>query len=285
MKRRDFLKLSAVSVGGAMTLTTMPGLALGQSVRTLKYDSYVTEHASPSVLDRWFLDELVKRTDGAVEIQYYWAQSLNQAGAHLRAIRNNISEISLIAPGYYQSDLPVTRGLEWYYKMGRADALLNVCRDVYDNYEPLRTEWESRHKAKVLYWTNWYYCPLITREPINSIEDLRGKRIRGYGVGTNVVESLGGRAIPMAAPEVYSALERGVLDGAFGFDFITAISYALHEPAPYITEIGSGPHAPSATVIGMDVWNSLPDDVKSVIDELSEEVYQGKYREIYSGIA
>jgi len=285
MKRREFLKLSAVSVGGVMTLTTMPNLAFAQSAQRLKYDSYVTEHASPSVLDRWFLDELVKRTDGAVEIEYYWAQSLNKAGAHLNAIKNNISEISLISPGYYQSDLPVTRGLEWYYKMDRADALLRVCRDVYDNYEPLRQEWESRHKAKVLYWTNWYYCPLITREPIKSMEDLKGKRIRGYGVGTDVVESLGGRAVPMAAPEVYSSLERGVLDGAFGFDFITAISYALHEPAPYITEIGSGPHAPSATVIGIDAWNALPDEVKTVANELADEIYQGKYREIYAGIA
>jgi len=285
MKRRSFLKLSAVSVGGTLTLTTLPNLVLAQSAQRLKYDSYVTEHASPSVLDRWFLDELVKRTDGAVEIQYYWAQSLNKAGAHLKAIKNHISEVSLISPGYYQSDLPVTRGLEWYYKMNRADALVRVCRDLYDNYEPLRLEWESRHRAKVLYWTNWYYCPLITREPINSIEDLQGKRIRGYGVGTDVVESLGGRAIPMAAPEVYSALERGVIDGAFGFDFITAISYALHEAAPYITEIGAGPHGPSATVIGIDAWKALPDEVKQVANDLIAEVYQGKYREIYAGIA
>ncbi|MBA4501676.1 TRAP transporter substrate-binding protein DctP [Marinobacterium marinum] len=285
MKRREFLKLSAVSVGGAITLTTLPGQVLAQTSQRLKYDSYVTEHASPSVLDRWFLDELVKRTNGEIEIQYYWAQSLNKAGAHLKAIKNNISEISLIAPGYYQSDLPTTRGLEWYYKMNRADALLKVCRDVYDEYTPLRQEWESRHKAKVLYWTNWYYCPLITREPINSIEDLKGKRIRGYGVGTDVVEKLGGRAIPMAAPEVYSALERGVLDGAFGFDFITAISYGLHEAAPYITEIGSGPHAPSATVIGIDAWNALPDDIKAVVNELTQEIYQHKYHDIYSDIA
>lgn len=285
MKRREFLKLSAVSVGGTLTLTTMPGLVLGQSSVRLKYDSYVTEHASPSVLDKWFLDELVKRTNGAVEVDFYWAQSLNQAGAHLNAIKNGISEISLISPGYYQSDLPVTRGLEWYYKMNRADALLKVCRDVYERYEPLQQEWESRHKSKVLYWTNWYYCPLITREPINSIEDLRGKRIRGYGVGTDVVESLGGRAIPMAAPEVYSALERGVLDGAYGFDFITAISYALHEAAPYITEIGAGPHGPSATVIGIDVWNQLPDEVKQVMQELADEIYDGRYQEIYADIA
>ena len=74
MKRRDFLRLSAVSIGGTLTLTTMPSMVFAQSATRLKYDSYVTEHASPSVLDRWFLDELVKRTNGAIEIDYYWAQ-------------------------------------------------------------------------------------------------------------------------------------------------------------------------------------------------------------------
>lgn len=38
MKRRDFLKLSAISVGGTLTLTTLPGMALGQSPIRLKYD-------------------------------------------------------------------------------------------------------------------------------------------------------------------------------------------------------------------------------------------------------
>ena len=52
MKRRDFLRLSAVSIGGTLTLTTMPSMVFAQSATRLKYDSYVTEHASPSDLDR-----------------------------------------------------------------------------------------------------------------------------------------------------------------------------------------------------------------------------------------
>ncbi|BBI51436.1 hypothetical protein HORIV_38570 [Vreelandella olivaria] len=92
------MKISAVSIGGTLTLTTMPSTLFAQTSTRLKYDSYVTEHASPSVLDRWFLEELEKRTNGAVEIDYYWAQSLNKAGAHLDAIKHGISEISLISP-------------------------------------------------------------------------------------------------------------------------------------------------------------------------------------------
>lgn len=280
MQRRNFLK-SAGALAGAGVVGGFPLSAFAQKKISFKFDSYVTETAGPSGLDQWYLSELEKRSGGQVNVRRYWAGSLNKVGEHLAAVRDKTSEMSLISPGYYQADLPVTRGLEWYYRMERADSMLLVCRDVYDQFQPLRDEWEKRHRSKVMYWTNWNYAPLITRTPINSLEDFRGKRIRGYGVATDVIEALGGTAVPMAAPEVYTALERGVLDGVYGFDFITAIAYNLHEIAPHFTDIGDGPHAPSATIMNLEYWNSLPENIQKISDEIVAEIYDGEYTAIY----
>jgi TRAP-type C4-dicarboxylate transport system substrate-binding protein len=230
------------------------------------------------------LDELEKRTDGEVEIRRYWSGSLNKVGEHLGAARDGTSEITLISPGYYQAELPVTRGLEWYFRMNHADALQRVCREVYENFEPLRAEWEQRHRSKVLYWTNWNYAPLVMREPIESLEDLKGKSIRGYGVATDVIEALGGTAIPMSASEVYQSLERGILDGVYGFDFVTAVAYKLHEIAPNFYDIGDGPHAPAATIMNKQVYDGLPDEVRTVSDEIVADIYGGKFTEIYEDV-
>jgi TRAP-type C4-dicarboxylate transport system substrate-binding protein len=283
MKRRDFVKATGLLAGaGAIGGNAIPSLA--QSKTRIKFESYVTESAGPSWLDRWFLDELEKRTNGEVKIARYWAASLNKVGEHLPAVRDKTIDMSLISPGYYQADLPVTRGLEWYFRMNRADALLQVCHDVYGKFQPLRDEWEKRHRAKVMYWTNWNYAPMITRKPINGVSDLKGMRIRGYGVANDVIERLGGTGVPMAAPEVYTALERGLLDGVYGFDFITAVAYKLHEIAPHFTNMGDGPHAPAAVVINVDVWNSFPDKVKNVCNQLVEEIYGGKYSEVMTKV-
>lgn len=281
MKRRSFLKTGA-AVAGAGLVTGLPSLVMAKT--SLKFDSYVSDKAGPSWIDDWFFSELEKRTNGEVAVKRYWSGSLNKVGAHLGAVRDGTSETTLISPGYYQAELPVTRGLEWYYRMTRADALQQVCRDVYDNFEPLRQEWEGRHRSKVLYWTNWNYAPMILREPIDSIDGLKGKRIRGYGVATDVIESLGGTAMPIAAPEVYQALERGVLDGVYGFDFVTAIAYKLHEIAPNFYDIGDGPHAPAATIMNIQVWNGMPDDVKKVAEGIVDDLYGGKFSEIYQGV-
>lgn len=283
MKRREFIR-SAGIITGAAAIGGFPFIASAKDKISFKFDSYISETAGPSGLDQWFLTELEKRSNGVVNVRRYWAASLNKVGEHLSAVRDKTSEMSLISPGYYQADLPVTRGLEWYYKMQRADALQLVCRDVYEQFQPLRDEWEKRHRAKVMYWTNWNYAPFITRKPINSLEDIKGLRIRGYGVATDVIERLGGTAVPMAAPEVYTALERGVLDGVYGFDFITAVAYKLHEIAPHFTDIGDGPHGPSATVINTEVWNGFPPEIQALCNDIVAEIYAGKYTEIMSGL-
>ncbi|MFD1880325.1 C4-dicarboxylate TRAP transporter substrate-binding protein [Paracoccus pacificus] len=280
MKRREFLAYGAgLGASGLLMSRGRPAFA----ATSLKFDSYVSETAGPSWVDRWFLEELEKRTNGEVSIRSYWSGSLNKVGEHLAAVRDGTSEITLISPGYYQAEVPVTRGLEWYFRMNRSDALQQVCHDVYNQFQPLRDEWEQRHRSQVLYWTTWNYAPLVMREPITSLEQIKGKRIRGYGVATDVIERLGGIPVPMTAPEVYQSLERGVLDGVYGFDFITAVAYKLHEVAPNFYDIGDGPHGPATVVMNKQVYDGLDEQVRQTITDLSDELYAGKFAEIYNG--
>src|SRR5690625_7793208 len=121
---------------------------------------------------------------------------------------------------------------------------------------------------------------MITLDEVNGQEDLKVQKLRGYGVANDVVERLGATGVPIAAPEVYTDLERGVLDGVYGFDFITAISYKLHEIAPHFTDMGDGHHAPSAIIINIDAWNDLPDEIKSVCNDSFQVIYTQKFSEI-----
>jgi TRAP-type C4-dicarboxylate transport system substrate-binding protein len=288
ISRREFLRstvLGGATVGASLML--MPGLQPAQAAKkgvwTLKYDCYIGPTGETAQLDNWFLDELEKRSNGKIKIKKYWSGSLHKVGQHLPAIRDGLSEISMISFGYYPSDVPLSRGLEWYYRgCDHADSLLYVCRDMYNNTPELRKEWEDRNNAKVLYFTNWGYCPFIMKEPLPNIEALKGKKVRGYGIGADTVNRLGGRGMPIVAGEVYTSLERGILDGAFAFAFITAEKMKLHEQAPYIVEGGAGGHAPTTIVLNRNIWRSLPDDLKEVINGTVKDLYDWKYLELYS---
>ncbi|MCK5162131.1 MAG: TRAP transporter substrate-binding protein DctP [Desulfobacula sp.] len=288
VSRREFLKgtvLGGAAVGASLML--MPGLQPAQAAKkgvwTLKYDCYIGPTAETAQLDNWFLDELEKRSNGKIKIKKFWSGSLHKVGQHLPAIRDGLSEISMISFGYYPADVPLSRGLEWYYRgCDHADSLLYVCRDMYNSTPELRKEWEDRNNAKVLYFTNWSYCPFIMKEPLPNIEALKGKKVRGYGIGADTVNRLGGRGMPIVAGEVYTSLERGILDGAFAFAFITAEKMKLHEQAPYIIEGGAGGHAPTTIVLNRNIWRSLPDDLKEVINGTVKDLYDWKYLDLYS---
>ncbi len=288
MNRREFLRntaLSGAAVGAVLTLG--PGISIAQASQdnkwTLKYDCYIGKTAETAQLDNWFLDEIEKRSDGRIKIKKFWSGSLHKVGEHLPAIRDGLSEISMISYGYYPADVPISRGLEWYYRgCDRADTLLHVCRDIYASTPDLRQEWEDRNNSVVLYFTNWSYCPFIMKKPLTSIEDLKGKKIRGYGIATDTLGRLGAQGMPIVAGEVYTSLERGILDGAFGFAFITAEKMKLHEQAPYIVEGGAGAHAPTTVVINRNIWRSFPDDLKEVVQSVVDELYESQYLKLYS---
>ncbi len=54
---------------------------------------------------------------------------------------------------------------------------------------------------------------LYTKKPITSIDDLKGKRFRTSPVYVPFIKALGAEAVIMPAGEIYTAIERGVIDG------------------------------------------------------------------------
>jgi TRAP-type C4-dicarboxylate transport system substrate-binding protein len=75
-----------------------------------------------------------------------------------------------------------------------------------------------------------------------------------------------------------------VLDGAYGFDFVTAVAYKLHEIAPNFYDIGDGPHAPSVIIMNRQVWEGLPAEHQQICTDLADELYGGKFAEIYNKV-
>lgn len=120
------------------------------------------------------------------------------------------------------------------------------------------------------------------KSPLPDLETLKGKKIRGYGIGSDTVNRLGGIGTPVIAVEVYGALEKRILDGVFSFAFVTAERMKLHRQAPYIVETGAGAHAPQSVVMNLKLWRSLPDDLKEIIRKTADDIYNWKYSELYS---
>ncbi len=116
--------------------------------------------------------------------------------------------------------------------------------------------------------------------PIRTPSDMKGMRIRQpSAVASHVIEALGAAPIGMPIGEVYTSLQRGVMDGmAATWQPIQA--FRLDELLSTHTNI---PFYNSTLVISMnkDKYESLPDDLKKVIDDNSGIVLSERIAKIF----
>ena len=137
--------------------------------------------------------------------------------------------------------------------------------------EMLREEYK---KMGVYYLAPTIYDeePIHSKFPINSIADMKGKKARFVGVAGPVLNKLGARVTPMATAEVYSALEKGVIDFADRGGLPANYDVGLYEVAKYI--ILPGFHQPvTATyyATNLKAWNKLPKDIQAILECAARE--------------
>jgi TRAP-type C4-dicarboxylate transport system substrate-binding protein len=80
---------------------------------------------------------------------------------------------------------------------------------------------------------------MTTERPVESLEDLRGLKIRTMENRLHLAtfEAFGANPLPMAYGELYTALEQGVIDGAEAAD-PNYFAKRFYEPAPYWARVG-----------------------------------------------
>jgi len=107
------------------------------------------------------------------------------------------------------------------------------------------------------------------KEPVNSPADLKGKKMRIFGLGAAVMEKLGVQAQSMGAGDTMTALNTGALDSAeISFPALD-LKIGLQEHAD--NYYFPGWHQQSSFVhflINKDVWSDMDDQHKAAIEEV-----------------
>lgn len=107
-----------------------------------------------------------------------------------------------------------------------------------------------------------YHCYL--REPLSDKGDWEGRKIRGVATYVPVIEALGGAAVNTPMGEVYSGIERGVVDGACAPQSVYRGTKHF-EVAKYRTEPTFG-QLVSYIAVNLDTWNGLTDAEKEAMN-------------------
>ena len=104
------------------------------------------------------------------------------------------------------------------------------------------------------------------RREINTLEDLKGLKIRMPGLGGDVLRRLGAAAVALPGGEIYQALQSGAIDGTEWVGPWNDLAFGFYREAPYY--YWPGFHEPGAMLavgVNKDVWDSFGDMEQSII--------------------
>ena len=111
---------------------------------------------------------------------------------------------------------------------------------------------------------------LVTKFPVNSLEDLKGKKLIAPGAIAARVQGIGVTAVDAGLPLFYNMLQTGVADGAV--ILITGVlPFKLHEVAPYITKVDLGAVFSGALAMNKRTFDNLPPHMKELFRELGRD--------------
>ncbi|CZE47980.1 TRAP transporter substrate-binding protein [Campylobacter geochelonis] len=110
------------------------------------------------------------------------------------------------------------------------------------------------------------------RKEINSVEDLKGLKIRIPGFGGEVMSRLGAAINTIPIGELYMSLEMGTIDAVEWVSPSFDMSLGFSKIANYYYTGWQEPASENQVVVNLDVWNKLPKDLQAILQAALAEV-------------
>ncbi|MDG1167913.1 MAG: TRAP transporter substrate-binding protein DctP [Sulfitobacter sp.] len=262
MKRRDFLKTTA-AVGA---LAAVPTGAFAQDM-TLRLHQFLPPVATvPAKILKPWGERLAAASGGRLNIQHFDAMSLGGRPPELMdQARDGVADITMTVVGYTPGRFPRSEVFELPFMMTSPVATSLAF------WEMVETDFQSSEYQDLKVLGAWVHGPGVihSADPIASLEDMKGKTVRGpTRVINDMLSELGGTPVGMPLPAIPEGLSKGVINA-------TVIPWEV-TPAVRLTELVTnhteftGPEALyTATIVlvmNKAKYEALPDDLKAIID-------------------
>jgi TRAP-type transport system periplasmic protein len=242
-------------------LTTLLALAtnaaLAQEV-TLKAVTSFAEKTQFSRNFERFIDKVNADGKGVVQINYIGGPRAMPPFEVGNAVRTKVVDIANVTGAFYTNLMPEADALKLIGKPAaaqRKDGTFAFIEELHN--QKLNAHYLARQFHNVPFH-------IYMNKKIDKL-DFTGLKIRVTPVYKDVVEAMGGTTVTTAPGEVYTALERGVVDGygwpvtgIFDLGWEKVTKYRL-EPAFYSVEVG--------VLVNLDVWKGLNDKQKKVLND------------------
>ncbi len=111
---------------------------------------------------------------------------------------------------------------------------------------------------------------LISKTPVKSLADLKGKKFYAPGASAAWLKGTGAIGVNGGLPVYYNGIKTGVADGAI-VPVTGIFPFKLHEAAPYITFVGIGGGMTGALTMNKNTYDKMPSELQKMFHDIGKE--------------
>lgn len=235
-----------------------------------------TDTASVTMAAQEFAKQLNEKSNGALEVTVYPNGSLygGDGSAAVKQLGAGSLDMLVLAGSLYANFNPEFNVVSIPYMFDDFDQFVSyINSDIGTELKDSVTELGIKPLSL---WTRSFRQITNSKRPITEPDDLKGVvlRVPNNPLWVDFFTACGATATPMSFSEVYNALQLNTLDGQEN-PVDVPVSSKFFEVQDYITISN---HMADTWVVGMNdaKFNSLPEDLQTLISETSAEMQQWK---------
>ncbi len=272
--RKEVLKLLPISLGSIVVSNACKKDSQGQETSTVDFPQINWRLASsfPRSLDTIFgaaevmAEAVRKMTNGKFNIKVYPAGEIVPGLQVMDAVQNNSVEMAHTVSYYFTGkhealafDTGVPFGLTarqqnaWLYHGGG----LQLMQEIYSEFNIINFPGGNTGCQM----GGWF------RKEVNTINDLKGLKMRIPGLGGKVMSALGVNVQVLAGGDIYPALERGAIDATEWVGPYDDEKLGFYKVAKYYYYPGWWEPGTTITfLINKKAWEDLPNTYKTILE-------------------
>ncbi|MFD2706080.1 TRAP transporter substrate-binding protein [Salibacterium lacus] len=220
-----------------------------------------------------FEKKVENRSDGKIQINIYGQGTLGGETEMLELLKTGVLDMAKVNAGKLESFSEQFSVFSLPYIFENTEHFQSVMHS--DTVEQMYADLESKGLRGITHYRAGKRSFYTVDTPIKKPTDLEGLKIRVMNNATSIrtMELLGASPTPMAASNVYSALQQGVIDGAESSHI--ALTDANHGEVAKAFSYDEHTRIPDFLTMSEQTWNSFTNEEKQLIQKAADETSDG----------
>ena len=251
---------SVVAIGFAVVANILLVTPVLAAEATLKAISAYPRGNTWSVPLEKMIDKVNAEGKGIVQIKYLGGSESMHPFEVGNAVKNGVVDIADVTSAYYATLMPESLTLLWtpmdIHQLRKSSAWSYV-QNLYG----------EKMNSMILAQLDMSTTHLWLREKKLTTPDFSGLKIRGNSLYRPFLEKFGATVVRMPLTDIYTALERGVIDG-FGYPLVGMESLGLHKFTKYRVE-PSITRGPTEILMNVNSWKKLDQKQRNFLQKMA----------------